>query len=122
MALRDRGLQFDILPKIFSLADIAQKSVATDLGVREMLSLAKLASEIDHDRIKTLVFDANYADPIIGSQGENLLMPRRADIQRAILHAFSEAAGQTARVEVLNGTNRAGVARQVADQLAKAGY
>jgi LCP family protein required for cell wall assembly len=122
LALRDRGLQFDVLPKIFSLAEIAQKSISTDLGVREMLSLAKLASEIDRDRIKTLVLDARYADPFVGSQGEQLLMPRRADIQRAILRAFGEAAGQTARVEVLNGTSQAGVARQLADQLARAGY
>jgi len=122
LALRDRGLQLDILPKVPELVGIAQKAVATDLGPLEMLSLAKLGSEIDRDRIKTLVLDATYADPFLGPNGENLLMPRRADIQRAVLKAFNDAAGQTARVEVLNGTNKVGVARQLADQLAKAGY
>jgi hypothetical protein len=69
-----------------------------------------------------VVVDVNLADPFVGSSGEDLLMPRRADIQRAITRAFAEASGQTARVEVLNGTNRAGIARSLGDQLAAAGY
>ena len=122
VALRERALQMNVVAKAPTLLGIAQKAIATDLSAGDMLSLGRLGLEIERDRIKTLVVDENYADPIIGPNGENFLSPRRADIQRAILRAFSEATGQTARVEVLNGSDRIGVARQLADQLARAGY
>jgi LCP family protein required for cell wall assembly len=122
MALRERAMQMNIVSKVPTLLGIAQKAITTDLDAGQMVSLGRLGLEIERDRIRTLVVDENYADPIFGPNGENYLAPRRADIQRAILRAFSEATGQTARVEVLNGTDRIGVARQVADQLARTGY
>jgi len=122
VALRERAMQMNIVAKVPTLLGIAQKAIATDLDAGSMVSLGRLGLEIERDRIKALVVDEQLADPFIGPQGENFLSPRRADIQRAILRAFSEASGQTARVEVLNGTNQVGVARQVADQLARAGY
>ena len=42
MALRDRGLQIDVLPKVPRWLEIAQKSISTDLGAGEMLSLGEL--------------------------------------------------------------------------------
>jgi LCP family protein required for cell wall assembly len=122
VALRERALQFNMVPRIPALLGIANKAIATDLDAGEMVSLGRLGTEIERDRIKTLVVDENYADFFLGPNGENFLSPRRADIQRAILRAFGEAAGQTAKVEVLNGTDRVGVARTLADQLARVGY
>jgi polyisoprenyl-teichoic acid--peptidoglycan teichoic acid transferase len=122
VALRERALQMGIVSKVPTLLGIAQKAIATDLDAGSMVALGRLGLEMDRDRIKTLVVDETMASPFIGQNGENLLMPSRPDIQRAILRAFSEATGQTARVEVLNGTDRIGVARQLADQLARAGY
>ena len=122
IALRERAMQMNIVSKVPTLLGIAQKAIATDLNAGEMVSLGRLGLEIERDRIRTLVVDENYADPILGPNGENFLQPRRQDIQRAILRAFSEATGQTARVEVLNGSDRVGIARQIADQLARAGY
>ncbi|MGE3271747.1 MAG: LCP family protein [Chloroflexota bacterium] len=122
VGLRERASGMNIVPKVPALLNIAQKAIATDLSAGEMVSLGRLGLEIRRERIKTLVVDENLASPFLGPNGENLLMPSRQAIQSAILHAFSEAAGQTARVEVLNGTDRVGVARQVADQLAKLGY
>lgn len=122
VALRERATQMNIVAKVPTLLGIAQKAIATDLDAGSMVSLGRLGLEIERDRIKTLVVDETLADPFIGPLGEDFLSPRRADIQRAILRAFSEASGQTARLEVLNGTNQIGVARQVADQLARAGY
>ncbi|MFN8634451.1 MAG: LCP family protein [Chloroflexota bacterium] len=122
VALRERALQLGIVSKVPTLLKIAQKAITTDLDAGSMVALGRLGLEMDRDRIKTLVVDEQMATPFLGPNGENLLMPSRPDIQRAILHAFSEATGQTARVEVLNGTDRAGVARQLADSLAKQGY
>ncbi|MCC7372704.1 MAG: LCP family protein [Chloroflexi bacterium] len=122
LALRERASTMNIVPKITTLLQIANKAIATDLSAGEMVALGRLGIEIQRDRMKTLVVDENLASPFLGPNGENLLMPSRQAIQSAILRAFSEAAGQTARVEVLNGSNQVGVARQVADQLARAGY
>ena len=114
-------MQMNIVTKIPTLLAIAQKAIATDLRAEEMVQLGRLGLEIERDRVKTVVVDATYATPFLGPNGENLLMPSRQAIQQAILRAFNEATGQTARVEVLNGTDRVGVARQVADQLARVG-
>ncbi|MBA2449090.1 MAG: LCP family protein [Chloroflexi bacterium] len=122
LAMRERGLQLNILPKVPSLIGLVQKAIQTDVGVTDMLALARLGSDVERDRVKSIVIDAELADPFIGPTGEDLLSPRRADIQRAIARAFAEASGQAARIEVLNGTNRPGIARQLADQLANAGY
>jgi LCP family protein required for cell wall assembly len=122
VALRERALQMGVVAKIPTLLGIAQKAIATDLSATEMISLGRLGLEVERDRIRTLVVDENYADPILGPAGENFLAPRRGDIQRAILRAFSEATGQTAKVEVLNGSDKLGVARQLADRLARDGY
>ncbi len=122
VALRERGLQLNILPKVPSLVGLVQRALQTDVGVTEMLRFARLGSEIERDRIRSIIVDSTLADPFVGPSGEDLLMPRRADIQRAIARAFAEASGQSARVEVLNGTPRDGIALRLADQLAAAGY
>ena len=122
MALRERATQMNIVTKIPTLLGIAQKAIATDLRAEEMVQLGRLGLEIERDRIKTVVVDGTYATPFLGPNGEDLLMPSRQAIQQAILRAFNEATGQTARIEVLNGTDKIGVARQLADQLARAGY
>ncbi|MCC6176588.1 MAG: LCP family protein [Chloroflexi bacterium] len=122
IALRDRALQLNMIAKLPTLIPLAQKAVSTDIGIAEMTSLAGLGWGIQRDRIKSLVVDAALSDPFVGPNGEDLLMPRRADIQRAIVHAFNEASGQTAKLEVLNGTIRPGLAKQAADRLAGAGY
>ena len=122
MALRERATQMNIVTKIPTLLGIAQKAISTDLKAEEMVQLGRLGLEIERDRVKTVVVDENYATPFVGPNGEDLLMPSRQAIQQAILRAFNEATGQTARIEVLNGTDKIGVARQLADQLARVGY
>jgi LCP family protein required for cell wall assembly len=122
VALRERALQMRIVSKVPQLLGIAQKAIATDLDAGSMVALGRMGLEMDRGRIKTLVVDETMASPFLGANGENLLMPSRQAIQSSILRAFSEASGQTARVEVLNGTDKIGVARQLADQIAKLGY
>jgi polyisoprenyl-teichoic acid--peptidoglycan teichoic acid transferase len=122
MGLRERASAMNIVPKVPQLLQIAQKAIATDLSAGEMVSLGRLGLEMQRERMKTLVVDEYLASPFLGPNGENLLMPSRQAIQAAILRAFSEAAGQVAKIEVLNGTNQIGAAGQLADQLARVGY
>jgi LCP family protein required for cell wall assembly len=122
VALRERALQMGIVSKVPTLLGIAQKAIATDLDAGSMVALGRLGLEMDRNRIKTVVVDETMATPFKGPNQEDLLQPNRQAIQAAILRAFSQASGQTARVEVLNGTDRVGVARQLADQIARQGY
>src|SRR5262249_55481304 len=121
VAMRERALQMGIVSKVPQLLGIAQKAIATDLDAGSMVALGRLGLEMDRNRIKTGVVDEALATPFKGPQGEDLLQPNRQAIQAAILRAFGEASGQIAKVEVLNGSDRIGAARQVADQIAKFG-
>jgi LCP family protein required for cell wall assembly len=122
VAMRERALQMGIVAKVPQLLGIAQKAIATDLDAGSMVALGRLGLEMDRNRIKTVVVDETLATPFKGPQGEDLLQPNRQAIQAAILRAFGEASGQIAKVEVLNGSDRVGAARQVADQIARFGY
>lgn len=122
LAMRDRGLQLNVLPRIPSLIGLVQQALQTDVGVGDMVTLANLGSKIERDRVKSVVVDTTLADPFVGWAGEDLLEPRRQDVRRAIVRAFAEASGQTARLEVLNGTSRVGIAQQLANQLEANGY
>ncbi|MFN8522406.1 MAG: LCP family protein [Chloroflexota bacterium] len=123
IAARDRALQLNMLAKLPSLVGTVQKAVSTDVGVADMLALARLGSQLDRDRIVTVPIDASngMVFPFIGNDGANLLEPNRVAIQGAIQQAIRETAG-VPKIEVLNGTQQAGMARRVADQLAGAGF
>lgn len=122
VALRERALQMGIVSKVPALLAIANKAITTDIDTGSIVALGRLGLEMDRNRIKTLVVDETMALPYKGPNGEDLLQPNRQAIQGAILRSFSQASGQTARVEVLNGSDRVGVARQLADQIARLGY
>jgi LCP family protein required for cell wall assembly len=122
VALRERALQMGIVSKVPTLLGIAQKAIATDIDAGSMVALGRLGLEMDRNRIKTLVVDETLAQPIKGPNGEDLLSPNRQGIQSAILRALGEASGQIAKIEVLNGSDKVGVARQLADQIARFGY
>lgn len=125
VALRDRGMQLNMLPKVPSLIGLAQQTVSSNLSGPELLALAKLASEIDRERIANLVIDTEYADPFIGDGGANLLRPRLPDIRRAIQKVVADTSVPktgAVRVEVLNGTTRAGLATRAGEQLGQQGF
>jgi hypothetical protein len=124
---------------------LAQKTVTTDFGPLELAKLAKLASEIERDRVTTLVIDATYANPFTTYDGAEVLLPNKAAIQAAVNQAFAKSSalppvprptappaepaaaeppptpGPPTRVEVYNGTGRQGLARSTADWLARQG-
>ncbi len=124
VAVRDRALQLNMLPKASEMLGIVQKAVSTDLSAVDMLALARLASEIDRDRIATLVVDTELVQPFIGEGGANLLAPNYPAIRRAIDNALKAASRPElrARLEVLNGSGRPGLGQQTADFLTAQGW
>jgi LCP family protein required for cell wall assembly len=124
VSVRNRVLQLDMLTRAPELLGIAQSSVTTNLQPVQMLGLAKLVSQIDRDRITNLVIDGNYVRPFVGPDGEDLLDPNIPAIRRAIATAQKTAAHPElrAKVEVLNGSGRAGLGQKAADLLTAQGF
>lgn len=125
VAMRDRALQLNMLPRAPALIGTIQKALSTDLSGTDLLALARLASEIDREKIATVVIDTNYATPFKGADGADLLQPNipaiRAAIDRALKANVETVAAMQAKIEVLNGAGRAGLGQVAADQLTKAG-
>ena len=124
VSLRNRAMQLNMLARAPELVGIAQKSVSTDLSPVQMLSLAKLVSQIDRDRIANLVIDQNYVTAFKGQDGADLLNPNIPAIRRAISAAQRSAAHPElrAKVEVLNGSGTVGLGQKAADYLTAQGF
>jgi polyisoprenyl-teichoic acid--peptidoglycan teichoic acid transferase len=124
VSLRNRALQLNMLARAADMVAIIQKSLSTDLSPVQMLSLAKLISQIDRDRISNLVLDTNYATPFKGQDGADLLRPNTPAIRAAIASTQRLAAHPElrAKVEVLNGSGTAGLGQKAADYLTAQGY
>ena len=124
VSLRNRALQLNMLSRAPELAGILQKSLSTDLSPVQLLSLAKLISQIDRERISSLVIDTNYATPFRGVDGADLLQPNPALIRAGIAQAQKAAAHPElkAKVEVLNGSGKVGLGQKAADFLTAQGF
>jgi polyisoprenyl-teichoic acid--peptidoglycan teichoic acid transferase len=124
VAVRDRALQLNMLPKAPEVLGIVQRSLSTDLTTAQLLALARLGSEIDREKIVNLVVDTEYAEPFRGADGADLLRPNTPAIRRAIDSALKSAGRPElrARIEVVNGTPRRGLGQQAADYLQAQGF
>jgi hypothetical protein len=98
--------------------------LSTDLSPVQLLSLARLLSEVQRDKIVNLVLDINYVQGFIGYDGANLLRADPGVIRRAVESAERSAAHPElrGRVEVLNGSGRPGLGQRAANFLAKQGF
>jgi LCP family protein required for cell wall assembly len=140
VAMRDRAIQARMILKAGELIPLGLQTVNTNFGPVDLLRLAKLATEVERDRVASVVVDANYATPLTLNDGANVLVPNRAAVDSAIRRAIEQAAtaavppeaataspAQAApaqaplRVEVLNGTIRQGLASTTADWLRQRG-
>jgi LCP family protein required for cell wall assembly len=124
VSVRSRALQLNTLSRAPELVGISQKSLSTDLTPVQMLSLAKLVSQIDRDKIANLVIDSSYVTPFKGHDGADLLMPNVPAIKRGIAAAQRSAAHPElrAKVEVLNGSGTVGLGQKAADYLTAQGF
>jgi len=84
LAMRNRAMQLDMLPRLPSLLGALQRAAATDLSPTEILALAKLGSQIEPERVETLVIDGRYVYSCPGEDGAALLCPHMAQIRQAI--------------------------------------
>lgn len=122
-AMRDRALRLNLLPQLPNLIDQGMKTIQTNLSPTELLSLAKLAGQVDQDALASVVIERELVSSYTGLGGAALLMPNRPAIQRAIQQAFADprVVGEAARVEISATQGLQPLARQVSERLSSVG-
>jgi hypothetical protein len=101
-----------------------QDSIRTDLQVTDMLSLARVAREVDASAITSRVIDEELTTHWVTPAGADVQVPKWPEVRRMLAEVFadSQLTAEAARIEVRNGTATAGLARQMAQWLQARGY
>ena len=131
LAIRDKALRLDLLPKVPSLLQSMWGTIETDMSPQEVLALAVSASKVKTENIKTATIDQTMTVEFVTAQGADVLWPDRAKIGQLLEQiipsdSLADLAAQVkkegARVLVLNGTNNPQLAERTAKYLQAQGY
>lgn len=140
LAVRDRLIQYDQLPKLLAEADVLYKDLSrgikTNLELSQAFSLARRILEMDRNNIQHFVIDFNYVNPGTGPMNEAILRPipdRIRELRDQVFYGATispEQAAQTlqtnleqenALVSIINGSNMPNLEMAAADYLKKQG-
>ena len=125
--------------RLNQLAQLATKHVTTNMGVVDMVKLAKFAPDISSDTVRHFVLDDAPNGPLYSSYVNSayVLLPKQADwsdLKYLATHIFDEdasvvtkpknlqAATQETRVAIQNGTFVTGMASDSAAVLQNSGF
>jgi LCP family protein required for cell wall assembly len=89
LAMREKALQLNIVPKLPKLISEFRDSLYTDLSPGEMVALAKLGKEVEAQNIVSRSIDECCVTTFYTTQGEEALLPNRAALQKAVQEVFS---------------------------------
>jgi hypothetical protein len=104
------------------MVGIINSSVTTDVPFTDLWALANLARQVPSGQIKSRFVDDSM---IIDVNGDGtVLLPDRDKIKKVVQELFYDPAvkKEAARVEVLNGTTRSGLAQSTQAALQERGY
>ncbi|MDQ3706586.1 MAG: LCP family protein [Chloroflexota bacterium] len=123
LALKQQGMNINILPRLGELAGKLSGAVQTDIPLDQIPSLAKLAQEIGPGNITTCGIDATMVEQTILASGADVLMPIWERIRPRVKQCFSDPrlVNENARLSVQNGTTVGGTARKVSEMLGENG-
>lgn len=131
VAMRQKIFDIGILtnPSKFSgILQILGDHLRTDIQLKEMERLATLLKEIDISTISSKVIDNSADGPLISHSNNGYYLITKtgdfSEIQRIAHEIFTDPYLQkeNARLELLNGTNEAGIAKTASDTLISYGY
>ena len=125
LALRQQGLNLNIVTHLNDILTQLNGAVKTDLSITQVGSLAQLAKQIDRNSIQTIqIGNDDVVRRSLPPDGADVLMPQWNIIRPKVQKAFSndKLVREAAHLSVLNGTTTNGVARTLSDTLAKQGY
>jgi polyisoprenyl-teichoic acid--peptidoglycan teichoic acid transferase len=139
MAMRDQVLSRDSLSSLITKAPVLygtlSRSVETDLSLEDLINLARLASTIDLNDVNSAVIDQTMTTRYLTDQGWDVLLPIPEKIQPLVQRLFlpsnggsqantadsadvsDQVAAEAARVMLVNGSGRAGLAEDTAKYL-----
>ncbi len=123
LAIRDRALRLNMLPRLPGMLDQGLKSVQTNLSVTELLALGRLASDIDTSALGTLQIDNQLVRPTVGYAGAAILLPKKDEIRRAIQRAMADPRliKEAAKIETSTAGAPLNVLAETSDRLAGEG-
>ena len=132
MAFKDKALSLGTLANPLKLNELMGNfgnHVQTDLQVNEIMKLAEIAREVSADKVATANLDASPDNYLVFSEmyGASVLVPKSGDftdikryVRSILVDGFIK--DEQARIAVLNGTDRAGLANDVNELLRSYGY
>lgn len=139
LALREKVLSFQTLTNPVRLSNIISAlgdHISTNMQFSDMIAFVRLGRELDADTIRTLVLDDSpngYLKTVIGADGAFLLVPKTGtfdEVKQAITGVFDTTLStrddtpiqdlpshEAAKIEIQNGTWRAGLGARVKKRL-----
>lgn len=134
LAARDKALKINALAQAPQLLQQLRDTVETDMTPEQMLALAPIAAQVRSDNIKTRSIDLDLAYEIKLNTGADVLWPDREKIGAMIQELFATPQGagsvasisplkaEAARIIVLNGTGKDGLAAMASRYLKSNGF
>ena len=89
LAIREKALRLDLIPKIPALASTMGQTVKTNLQLGEIVTLAQIASRIGAEDIRFAVIDESVTVPIKLEEEGDVLFPEREKIQQLVEEIFA---------------------------------
>ena len=84
LAIRDKALSIGSIDKVPQVLNVVGDSLATDLTLPEILSLAKKWSQIPRENIHNYRIDETMVQPYVTAQGAQVLLPDRDKIAEVV--------------------------------------
>lgn len=121
-AAREQVLNAGIIPKLPGMFAVLNQSIWTSVPWLDMLALANLGRRVDTSKIVTKQIDGTLVDDVNGDG--TVLVPSRARIAPVVRDLFYDTLlkKDAARIEVLNGTARDGLATATRSALIDRGF
>ncbi|HZT09148.1 MAG TPA: LCP family protein, partial [Chloroflexota bacterium] len=91
LAMRDRVLRQNLLTRLPALVDQGLRAVQTDISPAELLSLGKLASQMDTSALTSLEIQYPLVRDFRGYDGAALLLPDKDAIRATIARTLEQA-------------------------------
>jgi LCP family protein required for cell wall assembly len=127
MAIRDKALRLDILPKLPALLQSMWGTLETDMNPTEVLALAQVGAKVKTENIKSGSIDQTMTVQFRTSNGADVLWFDRVKVGQLFDQIIpqdrngTDMAGrvqqEAARITILNGTNTPQLAERTAKYL-----
>ena len=124
LAVREKVLQINVLPKLPKLWNEFHSSVDTDMNLPQIIGLAMVAKDIKPDSIGSFSVDGSSVRPVRTTDGADILVPVRAEMKKLIDEYLSDSplVRERPKVLILNGTSKIGLASRTAQRLKDIGF